>query len=68
MQVERLQLYYRFRPVSVPVAADPEMVTHRAYGVPQPALPPEILQVVESRHVDLACKLQVPATDLAGPS
>jgi len=44
------------------------MVTHRAYGVPQPALPPEILQVVESRHVDLACKLQVPATDLAGPS
>src|SRR5262245_20733641 len=36
MQPERLRLYYRFRPVSVPVAADPEMMTHRAYGVPQP--------------------------------
>jgi hypothetical protein len=66
MQPERLRLYYRFRPVNVPVAADPEMVTHRAYGVPQPALTPDILQAVESRHVDLARKLQIPATDLAG--
>ena len=42
MQPERVRLYYRYRPVSVPVAADPELVTHRAYGVPQPALTPEI--------------------------
>ena len=66
MQPERLRLYYRYRPVSVPLAADPELVTHRAYGVPQPTLTPEILQAVESRHVDLAHELQIPATDLAG--
>src|SRR5688572_19777052 len=35
---ERARLYYRYRPVGVPVAADAELVTHRAYGVPQPAL------------------------------
>ena len=66
MQLERLRLYYRFRPVSVPVAADPDMTTHRAYGVPQPTLTPHILQAVEARHFDLARELEIPAADLAG--
>jgi len=66
MQPERVRLYYRYRPVGVPLAADPDLVTHRAYGVPQPALTPEILQAVASRHLDLARELQIPATDLAG--
>ena len=66
MQPERLRLYYRYRPVGVPLAADPDLVTHRAYGVPQPALTPEILQAVSSRHAELARELQIPATDQAG--
>ena len=66
MPAERARLYYRYRPVSVPLAADPELVTHRAYGVPQPALTAEILQAVESRHVELARELQIPATDMTG--
>lgn len=65
-QPERARLYYRYRPVAVPLAADPELITHRAYGVPQPALTPEILQAVESRHIDLARQLQIPAKGLAG--
>jgi peroxiredoxin len=64
MQPERLRLYYRFRPVGVPVAADPDLVTHQAYGVPQPALTPDIMQAVASRHVELARELHIPATDL----
>jgi peroxiredoxin len=66
MQPERMRLYYRYRPVGVPLAADPDLATHRAYGVPQPPLTPEILDAVASRHIDLARKLQIPATDLAG--
>ena len=66
MPAERMRLYYRFRPVGVPVAADPDLATHRAYGVPQPALTQDILQAVASRHVDLARELQIPAADLAG--
>jgi peroxiredoxin len=66
MQPERVRLYYRYRPVGVPLAADPDLMTHRAYGVPQPALTPEILQAVASRHLDLARQLQIPATDLTG--
>jgi peroxiredoxin len=64
MQAERARLYYRYRPVNVPLAADPELVTHRAYGVPQPALTPEILQAVEASYIDLARKLQISATDV----
>ena len=66
MQPERARLYYRFRPVGVPLAADPDLATHRAYGVPQPALTPEITQAVASKYVDLARELQIPATDQAG--
>ena len=65
MPPERARLYYRFRPVNVPLAADPDLVTHRAYGVPQPALTPEITQEVTSKYVDLARELQIPATDPA---
>lgn len=65
MRPERVRLYYRYRPVGVPLAADPDLITHRAYGVPQPPLTPEILQAVASRHVELAQELRIPATDQA---
>src|SRR5688572_12623022 len=64
MPAERLRLYYRYRPVSVPVAADPELVTHRAYGVPQPPITPEIVQEVSSKYLGLAGELQIPTTDM----
>lgn len=65
MAPERLRLYYRFRPVGVPVAADPDLVTHRAYGVPQPALTPEITQAVASKYLELARDLRMTTTDQA---
>jgi peroxiredoxin len=65
MPPERARLYYRFRPVNVPLAADPDLVTHRAYGVPQPALTPEITQAVASKYLGLARELQIPTTDTA---
>ena len=65
MRPERVRLYYRYRPVGVPLAADPDLITHRAYGVPQPPLTPEILQAVASKHVELARELRIPATDQA---
>lgn len=63
-QPERARLYYRFRPVGVPLAADPHLTTHRAYGVPNRAMTPEIWQVIASKYVDLARKLKIPATDV----
>ena len=62
---ERARMYFRFRPVGVPLAADPDLVTHRAYGVPNQPMTSEILQVVGFKYVELARELKIPATDLA---
>ena len=62
---EQARLYYRFRPVGVPLAADPNLLTHRAYGVPNRTMTAEILQVVASKYVGLARELKIPATDVA---
>ena len=32
--LERARLYFKFRPTKMPLAADPEASTHRAFGVP----------------------------------
>ena len=32
--LERARLYFKYRPTKMPLAADPEAGTHRAYGVP----------------------------------
>ena len=62
---ERARLYYRFRPVAVPLAADPELTTHRAYGLPNCAPTPQIWQVIGSKYAELARDLRIPATDMA---
>lgn len=34
---ESAQLYFRLRPPRLPVAADPDFITHRLYGEPRPS-------------------------------
>jgi peroxiredoxin len=51
---ERARLYFRFRPSRVPVGADPDLVTHQAYGLPNFALTPEtndLAQAVAAREL-----------------
>ena len=62
---ERARLYYRLRPVGVPLAADSDLTIHRAYGVPNRALTPEIRQVIAAKYADLARELKIPATGMA---
>src|SRR5438552_398128 len=44
---ERARLYFRFRQARIPLAADPDLTTHRAYGLPGMPLTPELGQVVD---------------------
>ncbi|MBI4591255.1 MAG: redoxin domain-containing protein [Candidatus Rokubacteria bacterium] len=53
-KAERARLYFRFRPLRVAVAADPELSTHRAYGLPNLPLTPEVLQIVGAKAAELA--------------
>ena len=60
---ERARLYFGFRPPRCPVGADPDLITHKAYGVPHTAKTPEVMEIIRSRWTDLAreLQLQVPA-------
>jgi peroxiredoxin len=49
---EHARLYFRFRPPRIPMAADPDMVTLRAYGVPKPVVTPELLRAYQSVRLD----------------
>jgi hypothetical protein len=62
-QAERARLFFRYRPVRCAVGADPEVSTHRAYGVPHTGATPEVMQAIHGAYRNLAreLKLEVPA-------
>ena len=49
---ENARLYFKFRPTRVPLAADPELSTHRAYGLPRPAPTPEFMQALDTTPIN----------------
>lgn len=57
---ENARLYFRFHPTRVPLAADPELITHRAYGVPKPPVTPELLQALRTAKANLTGELPEP--------
>lgn len=50
--LENAQLYFRFRPSNLRLAVDPELSTHRAYGVPKPPATPELLQAFATLRIN----------------
>jgi hypothetical protein len=51
---DRARRYFKLRPPRCTVAADAELATHRAYGVPQTAFTDELMQVAVGRVDGLA--------------
>lgn len=49
---ENARLYFRYRPAAVRLASDPELTTHRAYGLPKPVPTPEMLQAMDTIRVN----------------
>ena len=54
---ERARLYFRFRRPRMPMGADPDLATHRAFGLPNMGPPPpeigEVLQRAAARELSL---------------
>jgi hypothetical protein len=44
---DQARLFFRFRPPRIPVGCDPDLATHRAFGVPNVAVTPELWQAVQ---------------------
>jgi peroxiredoxin len=57
---ENAQLYFKFRPTRIRLAADPELITHRAYGLPKPAATPELMQMMGSIRINPTGELPEP--------
>src|SRR5262245_16487029 len=50
--LERTRLYFRYRPTRVPLAVDPALLSHRAFGVLQFPATPELMEAVRNTRVD----------------
>jgi hypothetical protein len=57
--VRNARFYFRFRPPRLRVAADPEFVTHRRYGVPAPRIT-DIEEAVRTTQVNPTGELPEP--------
>jgi peroxiredoxin len=57
---ENARLYFKFRPTRLRLAADPELTTHRAYGVPKPVPTPEVLAQMETILINPTGELPEP--------
>jgi peroxiredoxin len=61
---ENARLFFRFRPTRLPLAADPELITHRSYGVPKPPVTPELMQALQSVRINPTGELAAPMSVL----
>ncbi len=59
--VERARLYFRNRPVPIPLAADADLTTHRAYGL-RVSNTPESLQLRQTVLINPTGELSRPMT------
>ena len=57
---ERTRIYFRFRPPRIPVGADPDLTTHRAYGLQSLPKTPAVMQMVEAAAAAMARELGIP--------
>jgi peroxiredoxin len=58
--VENSRLYFKLRPSRVPLAADPECSTHRAYGIPKVPMTPETVAALQTTRVNPTGELPAP--------
>jgi peroxiredoxin len=49
---ENARVYFKYRPTPLRLASDPDLVTHRAYGVPKPEPTPEMLAAMDQIRIN----------------
>ena len=57
---ERARLYFRYRPASIALAADPELAVHRRYGIPCVPVTSELRDQYRATRVDPFHELPAP--------
>lgn len=59
-ELDNARLYFQYRPSKLALGADPQLTTHRLYGVPRPEPTPELVQMVEQTHINPTGELAEP--------
>jgi peroxiredoxin len=49
---DNARLYFKYRPTRLRLAADPELITHRAYGLPKPVPTPELMEALATTRIN----------------
>jgi peroxiredoxin len=49
---DNAQLYFKFRPTKLRLGSDPDLTTHRAYGLPRPMPTPELMEAMETTRIN----------------
>jgi len=47
-EIDNAKLYFKYRPARVPLAADPDLTTHRAYALPRGPVSEALMKAIES--------------------
>ena len=58
--LDNARLYFKFRPTRMALGADPQLTTHRSYGVPRPEPTPELMQMVGNTYINPTGELPAP--------
>lgn len=64
-ELDNARLYFKFRPTRMALGADPQLTTHRSYGVPRPEPTPELAQMMQNTYINPTGELPAPLPVLA---
>jgi len=59
-ELDNARLYFRFRPTRLAMGADPQLATHRSYGVPRPEPTPELMEQIATVRINPTGELSEP--------
>lgn len=59
---ENARHYFRFRPAKIAMAADPELTTHRAFGLPRTEATPDVVERLQTVKVNPTGELPEPVS------
>jgi peroxiredoxin len=59
-ELENARLYFKFRPSRLRIATDPDLLTHRAYGVPKPVVTQDLMNAMATVRINPTGELPEP--------
>lgn len=59
-ELDNARIYFKLRPSKVPIVADPECSTHRAFGLPNPVMDEQAMKAAESIRINPTGELPEP--------